>query len=318
MQDVCLFAHFDPGNKVDDYVLRYVRELKKLGFSIVFISAARLDRSDVERLLIDCCDVILRENAGLDFASWAVGFVEHGSKIGGRLLLANDSVYGPIGDLSAALARLTQQPADFYGMVENIEVAPHLQSWFVLLEPWVVASPAFTSILAQPFSTMTRRRIILDGEIALSRRLIQAGFRYGVLHRNDQFGLPPRHDANHMLLFWRELLIDEHIPFLKIELIRDDPLGGNETAAILQAVERADPTLHALIRSHLARLPRRPQRSALARLRYAMIRKSYGFQPQSRPGIGVLNRVTLEVLTALVWARRRVNLSIDQLQEHAH
>jgi len=308
MQDVCLFAHFDVGNKVDDYVLRYVSELRKLEFSVVFISAARLDRSDIERLLVDCCDVILRENAGLDFASWSAGFAKHGPTIGGRLLLANDSVYGPIGSLSAALDRLTRQPADFYGMVESIEVAPHLQSWFILLEPSVVASAMFTSILAQPFPAMTRRQIVLNGEIALSRRLMQAGFQYGVLHRNDQFGLPPRHDANHMLLFWRELLVDENIPFLKIELLRDDPIGGNGTEVILQAVEHIDPMLCTLIRSHLARVPRRPQRSALARLRYAMIRKSYEFQPKSRHAMGVVNSVTLEILTALARLRRVVRL----------
>ncbi|HTV30272.1 MAG TPA: hypothetical protein VMF32_21150, partial [Xanthobacteraceae bacterium] len=99
MQDVCLFAHFDKDDRIDDYVLRYLAQLRELNFSIVFISTSRLPAAETARLQGTCCDVILRDNAGLDFASWSVGFAKHAAAIGGRLLLANDSVYGPVGSL---------------------------------------------------------------------------------------------------------------------------------------------------------------------------------------------------------------------------
>src|SRR5579872_6975427 len=118
MRDFCLFAHFDKDDKVDEYVLRYLKHIKELNFSIVFISTARLPPGEVERLRSDCFDVIVRENVGLDFGSWAVGFAKHAAAINGRLLLANDSVYGPIGSLPDAVDRLTSRPADFYGLVE--------------------------------------------------------------------------------------------------------------------------------------------------------------------------------------------------------
>jgi rhamnosyltransferase len=89
MHDVCLFAHFDQDDKIDDHVLWYLRNISDLNFSVVFISSARLGSSDVERLRRYCCDVILRENTGLDFGSWSAGFAKHGPAIGGRLLLAN-------------------------------------------------------------------------------------------------------------------------------------------------------------------------------------------------------------------------------------
>jgi lipopolysaccharide biosynthesis protein len=304
MKDVCLFAHFDRDDKVEDYVLWYLRHISDLNFSIVFISAARLSSSEVKQLGAYCCDVILRENAGLDFGSWSAGFAKHGSAIDGRLLLANDSVYGPIGSLAAAVGRLTSKRSDFYGLVESVEIEPHLQSWFLLFEPWVVKNAEFEAILAQPFSSMTRRQIVRYGEVGLSRRLAKAGFRYEALHRNDDAGLPRRYDANHMLVFWRELLLGEGIPFLKIELLRDNPIGGENARAILQAVERIAPSFCGLIKSHLARTTARPQRSALARSRYAMIRKRHDLRRENRWAAEAWNSVKLEILTLLVWAWR--------------
>jgi lipopolysaccharide biosynthesis protein len=311
MQDVCLFAHFDKDDKVDDYVLRYLAQLRQSNFSIVFISTSRLPATETARLQGVCCDIILRDNAGLDFASWSTGFARHAAAIGGRLLLANDSVYGPIGNLKTALERLTREPADFYGMVESVEAAPHLQSWFVLLEPQVVRSAAFRAILAQPFAAMTKKQIVLEGEVSLSRRLMQAGFHYQALHRNDHGGLWRRHDANAMLLFWRELLLQDGVPFLKIELLRDNPLGLDDAARILGEVERIDPQICALIRSHLRRVAAegsvRPRRSPIARHRYGLMRQYRQAKGEHRPMAAALARLQLEslVIPLAVWRRLR-------------
>jgi lipopolysaccharide biosynthesis protein len=309
MEDVCLFAHFDPEDKVDDYVLRYLRELRKLNFSVVFISTARLDKTNVERLRVDCCDVILRENAGLDFGSWSAGFAKHGASIDGRLLLANDSVYGPVGSLSAALDRLAAKPADFYGMVESLQAAPHLQSWFLLFEPWVVRHEAFKQVLAQPFSLMNKKQIVVNGEVALSRRLMTAGFRYEALCKDDSFGpTPARHAANPMLLFWREVL-ERGVPFLKIELLRANPLGVEDASTILATVERSDPALASFMSSHLARLkssvPRSGPRPFPVRLQYALVRRRFRLKRENKRAATLWNAIALEAVTAPLTLWRR-------------
>lgn len=311
MQDVCLFAHFDKDDKLDGYVLRYLAKLKELNFAIILISASRLSAADIARLKGHCDDVIVRDNTGLDFASWSAGFAKHGAAIGCRLLLANDSVYGPIGSLSSALERLTAKAADFYGMVESVEVAPHLQSWFVLLQPQAVRSAAFKAILAQPFASMKRPQIVRAGEVGLTRQLMAAGFRYEALYRsNGAAKLPPRHDANPMLLHWREMLLNAGVPFLKIELLRDNPIGVEDAAAILQQVERIDPEICSLIRSHLARAaggPARPQRAPIARYRYALMRRYDRARSERRPMAAALARIQLEslIVPLAIWRRLR-------------
>jgi lipopolysaccharide biosynthesis protein len=299
VQDVCLFAHFDKDDKVDDYVLWY-------------ISTSRLAATDVERLGGICSDVILRENAGLDFGSWSEGLAKHVSDIHGRLLLANDSVYGPIGNLPGMLDRLTSRPADFYGPIESNEIASHVPSWFLLFEPWVVHHPAFREVMAQPFHTMTKTQIIQHGEIMLSRRLIQAGFHYQAVYMIDRAGIIARLvPFNSMQLLWRELLFDEGIPFLKIELLRDNPLGVEDPSEILRAIEPLDPRLCRVIKSHLARSSKRVRlngspetnitrwafhlRQRLRRLRYKLSRRGYHLHREHRPAAEIWNFLCLLV-----------------------
>jgi lipopolysaccharide biosynthesis protein len=283
MPDFCLFAHFDKDDRVDDYVLRYLKHIKELNFLIVFVSASRLPLSEVARVRCDCFDVILRDNAGLDFGSWAQAFSKHASVIDGRLLLANDSVYGPVGNLSTALDRLTSRDADFYGLVESIEIAPHLQSWFLLFEPAVVRHPAFKEIWARPYRAMTKRQIITQGEVALSRDLIGAGFRYEALYMCSEAGLFGRYfPINPMHFLWRQLLFEQGVPFLKVELLRDNPVELDDVDRILAAVSSLDSDFSNTIRQHLKRVRiinnRRASspglRSLLSRYKRALIRQA--------------------------------------------
>lgn len=266
MKDVCLFAHFDKDDRVDDYVLRYLKEIKNLRFSIVFISTSKLPKMETERLQVNCDEIILRPNSGHDFGSWSEGFGRLAENIRGRLLLANDSVYGPIGSLAAAFDQLTAKSADFYGFVESIEREPHLQSWFLLFEPWVVRHPEFDAIFRQPFSAMTKRRVIENGEINLSRRLRGAGFEYEALYSTKRSGLAAQYlPANPTQFLWRELLIQEQIPFLKVELLRDNPFSLEDQKTILSVVESIDFSFGPLIEAHLTRSIRKPPRSRLSR-----------------------------------------------------
>jgi lipopolysaccharide biosynthesis protein len=289
---MCLFAHFDKNDKVDEYVFGYLSKIRALNFSIVFISASRLSAPDIDRLYVDCCDVILRENAGLDFASWSAGIAKHRDSITGRLLLVNDSVYGPIGSLQSAVDRLTSRPADYYGMVESIEIAPHIQSWFLLLEPWIARHAVFQEIMAQPFVAMTKSEIILNGEVALSRRLNDVGFEYKALYMPTRAGLmASRCQAHPMHLLWRELLFDAGVPFLKVDLLRDNPLFLTDTENFLCEISPLDSRLVELIRSHLENSSHKESNLAArvtlrtrwrVRSQYAMMRRGYKARRQGR------------------------------------
>lgn len=313
MQNLCLFAHYDKHGQVDAYVWRYLEAIRKLDFAVVFISTAALASEEVERLGALCHDVILRENAGLDFASWVAGLAKHRPPSEGRLLLANDSVYGPVGALAPAYARLTSGPADFYGFVESREIAPHLQSWFLLFEPWVALHPAFQEVLGLPFAAMTKNDIIMQGEIGLSRRLLEAGFRYRALFEIGGAGKAAgRYTVNPMHIYWRELLLDAGVPFVKIELLRDNPFGIEDEDAILRTLASLDGQSCPLISSHLARTKRQaaapasqgaaggqPLKERIIRRRYDLLRRGYALSRQRRLVAERLNLLGLDLLTRM-------------------
>jgi lipopolysaccharide biosynthesis protein len=317
MRNVCLFAHFDRDDRVDEYVLRYLNAIKELQFSIIFISTANLPNTETARVRGLCDDIILRQNTGLDFGSWSEGFARYADKISGRLLLANDSVYGPIGSLAAAFERLTAQAADFYGFVESIEREPHLQSWFLLFEPQVVRHSEFVAILRQPFSAMTKRQVIENGEVNLPQRLRRRGFKYATLYSTRCSGLAARYlPANPTQFLWRELLVREQIPFLKVELLRDNPFSLEDSQTILSAVVSIDASFGSLIKAHLARSIRKPPRARLSRLMNRLlakrVRRGYHLNRADRTIAEFWNFIQLAPLTVAlrVWSFIKTTLLI--------
>lgn len=254
--DVCFFAHYDPDGRVDPYVELYLRAIAACGFSIVFVSAGELRAEDAARISSLCADVLTRSNGGLDFGSWSEAFARHGAAVRGRLLLANDSVYGPIGDLAAMLRRLTATPSDLYGLVESLQISPHLQSWFLLFEPRAHRSDAFRRLMSQDFAAMAKRDIIRNGEVAATASLVAAGFRYRPLVVQSPMVRRLAFNPTHFL--WRELLTRDGLPFVKIELLRDK-MGPEMREDALREIARISPEWADLIRAHLARMAgRRP------------------------------------------------------------
>ncbi|GJE16948.1 rhamnan synthesis F family protein [Methylobacterium marchantiae] len=252
--NLCLFAHFDQDDLVADYVIYYLEALRATGFEIVVISTSRLSEKDISRLRSVSHDVILRENRGHDFASWGLGIERYAGQVSGQLMIANDSVYGPIGDLNHALARLTSVSADFYGMIESPEIAPHLQSWLIIFEPAVYNSSAFRAVFAQEFQEMAKVDIIQKGEIDLSQSLIASGFSMrslfdGTFENGKKLNIP----SNYSHFLWWELVEIANIPFLKIELLRVNPCRIASLHKWKDIVIARRPELVPMIEDHLVR-----------------------------------------------------------------
>lgn len=289
---LCLFAHFDKDDLVADYVLHYLHAIRNAGFPIVVISTSKLSAEDVARLKSVAHDVILRENRGHDFASWGLGLERYADQVTGQLLIANDSVYAPIGDFGDALRRLTSVEADAYGMIESLEIARHLQSWFLLLEKRVHAHPDFRAVFAQDFSALGKTDIIRNGEVGLSQTLLNLGFRlHSLFSGASRAGRALYIPSNYSHFLWRELIENEDIPFLKIELLRVNPCRIANLVDWREVVGRHAPELVPMIQDHLERtvtgqggsIEAIQRISATDRDVQSFIRRDYAYASAHRP-----------------------------------
>jgi len=179
----CIFASFDPQSRVADYVFHYVSQLCDLGFCIIFVTTSEQVReSDIDRLRSFCAYIVHRRNVGLDFGSWKIGLTFIPRPMTGKsLLLANDSVYGPLFDLRESFARAEREGYDLWGITDNWEVQYHVQSYFVYLNEAFCGSEAFSQFFAGMKLIDSKIVAINRYEVGLSQCALRAGFKVGAL-----------------------------------------------------------------------------------------------------------------------------------------
>lgn len=174
---LCVFAHFDKDNIADEYVLFYLRDLRKVVDRLVFVSAAPLGAETVSVLKNICDSVIIRKNEGYDFASWQTALQAEKLKDFDELILCNDSVYGPLLPLERVFGAMREESCDFWGMTDSYDIAYHVQSYFLVFKKTVLNSRIFQRFWESTSIPNSKKEVIKLCEIGLSQTLFGAGFR---------------------------------------------------------------------------------------------------------------------------------------------
>ncbi len=253
---VCYFAHYDPDDVVGEHVLHYLRALRAAGFALIVGTPCPLPPAELAKLEALAEQVLVRDNVGMDFGTW-IDLLDHFPPGETDLvLMANDSVYAPIGDLPRFFERLLATPADFYGAVASGEIVPHLQSWLVLLRPAAHQSAAFRTLMARgAIAADTSKTEIVDRfELGMTQRLFAAGLRFHAAYdwRRDS-RIAARLPFNPMHLLWDELIAADLVPFLKVELLRFNPANVAGVESWRGVVGACNPALVPMIEADLAR-----------------------------------------------------------------
>jgi lipopolysaccharide biosynthesis protein len=241
---VALFCHFDAHGAVRVDVLRYLAALREAGFSIIAVSnGGALQPLAMTHLQTVCAAVLVRRNVGYDFCAWreALERFDVPRSDTELVLLANDSVYGPLHSLTPILARVMAGGADVWGLTDSNQIRFHLQSYFLVAGAAAIRSDAWRrfwqSVRPVPSKSMMIRRY----EVGLTQCLSRAGLRCEALWPVATLCQPDRATArvNPTHHLWRQLL-DAGFPFIKRELVRDNPAGIADAAEWRQAVRAID------------------------------------------------------------------------------
>lgn len=259
--DVCVFAHHRKSGGVAPYVLHHLAMLRGAGFRTVFISTSPLDESAWTQLSLLVDVVAVRPNVGWDFGSYLEGVRLIGRRIEdlSSLILTNDSVYGPFGDLGDFVGSLhSRDPGvDVWGVTDSWGHRYHLQSYFLYFLPPALRSASFLAFWETMTLMRSREAVVRKQEIGLTQTLVSAGIRCraalpyrellgGFLaHRQSAGGLADRQTAtedidyrsmvqhaalrgqplNPSHFLWDEIL-RRGGPYLKRNLLRNNPTNN--------------------------------------------------------------------------------------------
>jgi lipopolysaccharide biosynthesis protein len=248
-QRLALFASYDSQARVDDYVFRYLEALRdELDADIVFVTtSSAIAAQDLARLRPLCRAIVHRRNLGLDFGSWKVAIDQvRDWREYEAVILANDSVYGPLRPLDG-VARLLGEAGDkarVVGITESLQYGRHLQSYFLAFNRVAANLPFFARFWRDFHFYSHKLNIIHRQEIALSGLARAGGAELVALCPYDALcaaarregrtnarwrparPLNPTHDL------WRTALLDFASPFIKGELVKTNPLAVPDLAEL--------------------------------------------------------------------------------------
>ena len=242
-----VMAHFDPTNRLRPDLLKLLESYAQFG-DVVLVSASpglRWHWNTLRKLKRCCRAILIRRNEGYDFGSWmaALHWLKRDIDNIDQLILTNDSFWGPITPLDDLFQRLKASSADVIGLTDDQMYAPHLQSAFLAFRKPVIQSDAFQSFWNQLESWPRKRDLIKKYEVGLPVCLQKAGFKTESLYTKHANG-------NILHTAWKELIEAKNFPFLKVSLLRDNPMH-QEIDAWEQVISERNPVLAAQIRSQL-------------------------------------------------------------------
>jgi lipopolysaccharide biosynthesis protein len=240
---LAILAHFDIHGRVDAYVLAYIRELAACGFDVALISTcAHLEPHDLAEVRKSCCVVATRTNRGIDFGSWKVGLKAVTDwQTYERLLLVNDSVFGPLFPLAPLLAKAEDLNVGLVGLTDSPEFTPHLQSYFLLFN---LEQRGAASFVADYFNRVRllggKQNAIWAYEVRLAPCADAAGLTWRALFpAREQANYKPGAAFNPTHDSWDTLISAHAFPFLKRELLTRNPKHIANTASWPQVVTAA-------------------------------------------------------------------------------
>ncbi|WP_199089684.1 rhamnan synthesis F family protein [Bosea sp. ASV33] len=213
MKRLCLFAGYSEALVIDDYVLFYIKELSKHS-DVYYYSASDISEAELQKLDPFVKRRYAARHDKYDFGSWQKLIYNIGwSNIESyeALILANDSNYGPVCDLSIMFEKMDSSGFDFWGVTANNGVHVHIQSYFINLYKNAFSMPEFRNFFESIQAQSSKVEICIAYEIGLTKLLFKSGLSFGTYIDRAALNIPFGADAS----AYQNSLLSAGSPFLK-------------------------------------------------------------------------------------------------------
>jgi glycosyltransferase involved in cell wall biosynthesis len=214
--EVALFVTHSRTGALKPHVIAHLRALGAQGVAVLLIAVVDRPLDVPADVFDDAAGIMVRANAGFDFAAWAHAIHLHPEVYGASILyLVNDSISAPAAGnaFPDLFARIRASTADLVGLTESHEYRWHLQSYFMALKPALLGSHVLQNFFGDVRLAGDKDAVIQAYEIRFAPEMEEHGFRAEALFRSAVA-------SNPALFAWRKLIRDG-FPFMKLLPLRN-------------------------------------------------------------------------------------------------
>ncbi len=180
MKRLAIFAFYNGKGLINDYVVTYLKYLKELSNSIIFVADNEPNVKELSKIYPLVSHIESYHHGEYDFGSYKIGFryaKEHCLLDDvDEIILCNDSCFC-VDSLKPAFDKMSTKPCDFWSMTASNEYEPHLQSFFLVVKKKLFNSEVFSNYLDNVKHLDSFLEIVNTYEIPLKMTFEKEGFK---------------------------------------------------------------------------------------------------------------------------------------------
>ncbi len=251
---LAILASFARDCKIHDYLIYYIKELKKVTDAIIFVSDNPIIPSELDKIKEYVIHAECKRHNEYDFGSYKRGW-EYAEKKGylnsfDEIIVCNDSCYGPLYPFAKYFDKMSNVKCDFWGMSSNYDIYHHIQSFFYVFRKNAIKIQTLTDF----FKTIKKENSFIDVvysyEVKLTKLLIENGLTVGCYLPNK---IKTKVKMGNKLVYPLTLIKDYKFPFIKIKVFNNG-LGKHlkeSPQEVLDYIEKINPELYGTIKNEL-------------------------------------------------------------------
>ena len=181
-----LIAGYDAKNQIDESLIHLVRSMSKLGDTVVYMDSD-CDEQQISKLSKYTLYCDASRHGEYDFGSYkrAYLYAKKQNILGNYdfLYLVNDSVYGPLKDITEYLNKMESMQTDAFGLVCNPHPEhPHIQSWFIGCTRKVFLTDWFDKFICSVKKQSDKGTVTKLYEQGFSKLVLDHGLKWNCLY----------------------------------------------------------------------------------------------------------------------------------------
>ena len=174
-----IFAGYNAAGRVDASLVYYVRALSRFGDVVLYMDS-NVPKSELKKLAPYTVYAGAARHGEYDFGSYKRAYIWSRDNLDLKkydiMYLVNDSVFGPLTDMTTTFAKMESIDTSAFGLVGNPHHDhPHIQSWFVGLRKKIFTAKWFDDFMMSITKLPDKGSVAMIYEHGLSNLIVKHG-----------------------------------------------------------------------------------------------------------------------------------------------